>query len=422
MPKKGSKRVAKEGSPEPSGSDDGEEYEVERILEHKRTNKGLSYKLKWKNYPVEKVFEPEENVGGAPDVVEAYWSSLSTSKQPERYTPGTKAHKKALAAASAGSPHKKEKKGRKSHSKVEESDDEEEEEDEVKEEGGKKRGRKSAGSGSVSKKVKKEVVVPSDSEEEEEVEEPKKKKTGGKKSRASASSKKVASPSPPPAEVEVEFEGEDEEMIDGEEEGDEQAGYVVEGRHLVDWEEFYGVEPNWEDLIDHVETVEEDAEPNGNGDPNPASPTDSAVTTKDLINSNGTIRSFRMLAIWKTGSAAYLPKKEVGEVNGEEGKKNGENGEVPAPDPVGAVKEREAEKAEAEKLESAAQGEGEKKDATGTETEAEKKDDASASAAAEALELNGNSEPTKNGIDAIDGEKKDANEVADPNPVAAAKE
>ncbi|KAL6062990.1 Chromobox protein 1 [Balamuthia mandrillaris] len=48
-------------------------YEVEKILDHHYTNRGLEYRLKWKGFSIcHNSWEPERNVINAPDLVQAY--------------------------------------------------------------------------------------------------------------------------------------------------------------------------------------------------------------------------------------------------------------------------------------------------------------------------------------------------------------
>jgi hypothetical protein len=63
--------------PPPDIVDGEEEYEVERVLEHKGNKRKRSYLIKWKNYPIsEATWEPKKNLKHAKDLVLAYEDGL----------------------------------------------------------------------------------------------------------------------------------------------------------------------------------------------------------------------------------------------------------------------------------------------------------------------------------------------------------
>ena len=67
--------------PPPDLIDGEEEFEVERIEQHRRhgRQRKLQYLIKWKGYPSsDNTWEPEGNVQ-APDIVKSYWESRRTS-------------------------------------------------------------------------------------------------------------------------------------------------------------------------------------------------------------------------------------------------------------------------------------------------------------------------------------------------------
>ncbi|KAL1915699.1 uncharacterized protein VTP21DRAFT_6458 [Calcarisporiella thermophila] len=54
--------------------EEGEEFEVEKILKHRRSGKTIKYLLKWKGYSdSENTWEDEKNLTGAKDLIEEYW-------------------------------------------------------------------------------------------------------------------------------------------------------------------------------------------------------------------------------------------------------------------------------------------------------------------------------------------------------------
>ncbi len=54
---------------------DDEEFEVERILNHRSSRRGTQYLIQWKGYPLfEATWEPEANLGNSPDLLSSYKS------------------------------------------------------------------------------------------------------------------------------------------------------------------------------------------------------------------------------------------------------------------------------------------------------------------------------------------------------------
>ncbi|GAA5832506.1 hypothetical protein JCM11251_001351 [Rhodosporidiobolus azoricus] len=400
MAKKGPKKNAREESPEV----EEEEYEVEKILDHKREGKSkkseLKYRVKWKGYDNEAdhTWEPESNVvDTAPAAVERYWKGVPAGKRKERYAPCSKEYK-ALTEGTDGEEDDKPKKGgRRSRGAAETEDDDDEKP-------AKKRGRKSGTStasassakkanGSTGRKARQSKASALSDDNDEEAAAPKKKPSSGAKKAVN----KATTPEPEEDEVmedaeEEEGEGEEEE----EEEGDEEEVADEEETLEVDWKDYYADEENWEvrssslscpffpeqilnsvdivhsqDLIDNVSTVKE-------------SPTDEDLSGFKTVQ---TQKAMRMHVVWQRGTAAYKKQEPAAEkpvVSGETGEKedDGEaaktgqekveaivavaeaNGE---PAPADAAKERTSAAAVAE-----GEGEGEKeKDADAADVAAE---------------------------------------------------
>ena len=66
-----------QGVPEPIWVEDGPEYEVERILEHRARRSGVQYLIRWKGYdPSEDSWLPESDLRNAPEVLNAYKRSV----------------------------------------------------------------------------------------------------------------------------------------------------------------------------------------------------------------------------------------------------------------------------------------------------------------------------------------------------------
>ncbi|GAA6010732.1 hypothetical protein JCM10207_005816 [Rhodosporidiobolus poonsookiae] len=357
------KKTTKATKKQESESED-ETYEVEKVLKHKRTGNKLEYQIKWKGYN-ERTWEDEGNVENAPDLVEQYWNTVSDDKQIERYKKGSKAYKDLLKeqeAAAARTPSKK--KRRSSALKQEDEDDAEAEEEQPEKK--KRGGRKSA--------VK-----------EEKVEKPSKQKA-------------ARAPKKEPVEEPAAVEEQDVDMGDAEQLAEEFDEESVED--LIDWEEVYGAEESWEDLIESIETVE------------PISPDEDDEAAAD---NKGPIE-FQVLLVWKLGTAAYTtgedtPAQANGVVeNGDKAADDKAAGDAPteeaagrdkAPAPFAGADPKPAE--DASTKEGEATGEPEPAVDAAAADEAPAKTDTAPSAAAEV----------------VDGAKEEDEPVADPNGVAA---
>ncbi|GAA5952845.1 hypothetical protein JCM10213_007559, partial [Rhodosporidiobolus nylandii] len=384
--KKSTKRVAKDESSE----EEDDVFEVQAIKDHKRTKSGLSYLVRWKGYGEgDDTWEGEDNVATASEAIEKYWKKLPADQQGQRYKPNSKEHKAFLAKQREGKtpPSPSKKRGRKSGASAaaEESEQEEEEEEPKKA----KRGRKSAGSanGSSAKKQKTvKAAAASDEEDEEEEPAPAAAKKEKKRAPAKKVAKKQPSPSPEPEEQE------DEEMVDQEFAPEDEQGFEV-GKELVDWEEHYAGEENWENLISSIVTVEMA------NMPAPDSP--SAEGEQIAASAGGVVvphKDFRMMCVWKTGTAAYKPKPAA--VPAAEGagspakaaKADGDEGEQ-----VQLAEDGKTVEAADVAMDGAAPAEGEKKDAA---TEGDKPEE--------------KEKEKENGAAAAD--------IPDPNPAGAAKD
>ncbi|THY66955.1 hypothetical protein D6C97_01186 [Aureobasidium pullulans] len=86
--------------------DNSDEYVVEKILSHAPgQGKTTLYEVKWMGYenPDDRTWEPEENLEGAMDILQAYWDSIGGKPQPK--TPAKKGTKrKSTAATSQDTP------------------------------------------------------------------------------------------------------------------------------------------------------------------------------------------------------------------------------------------------------------------------------------------------------------------------------
>lgn len=61
-----------------SDTQSDDEYEVEKILNHRKWGKRTKYLVKWKNYDSsENTWEPEENLAGAQNALVEYWDSVN---------------------------------------------------------------------------------------------------------------------------------------------------------------------------------------------------------------------------------------------------------------------------------------------------------------------------------------------------------
>lgn len=91
---------------EPSNDDDsdsedgdGDEYVVEKILSHKFVKGGLVFEVKWQGYddPEDRTWEPEDNMGGAADVLKEYFEEIGGRPEP----PAAKGQKRKGRASGA---------------------------------------------------------------------------------------------------------------------------------------------------------------------------------------------------------------------------------------------------------------------------------------------------------------------------------
>ena len=54
---------------------DHDEYEVERIMNHRKTKDGYKYFVLWKGYPIEdSTWEPQENLEHSKTILDEYWT------------------------------------------------------------------------------------------------------------------------------------------------------------------------------------------------------------------------------------------------------------------------------------------------------------------------------------------------------------
>lgn len=59
---------------------DGVFYEPRRILDHRKSAKGMTYLVDWRGFPVEdSSWEPEENLVGCEELIDDYFALLSMS-------------------------------------------------------------------------------------------------------------------------------------------------------------------------------------------------------------------------------------------------------------------------------------------------------------------------------------------------------
>ncbi|KAI5201336.1 hypothetical protein E4T39_05246 [Aureobasidium subglaciale] len=82
--------------------DNADEYVVEKILKHAFDNgKDCLYEVKWLGYEnvEDRTWEPEENLEGAMDVLQAYWDSIGGKPQAKPKTPAKKGTKRKSAPA-----------------------------------------------------------------------------------------------------------------------------------------------------------------------------------------------------------------------------------------------------------------------------------------------------------------------------------
>ena len=67
------------------GEEDGNEYEVESILNHRKRGKKLEYLIKWAGYDSsQNTWEPEENLDGIEEMIRSYWDAQEKEKEKEK--------------------------------------------------------------------------------------------------------------------------------------------------------------------------------------------------------------------------------------------------------------------------------------------------------------------------------------------------
>ncbi|KAI5211885.1 hypothetical protein E4T38_00900, partial [Aureobasidium subglaciale] len=82
--------------------DNADEYVVEKIMKHAFDNgKDCLYEVKWLGYEnvEDRTWEPEENLEGAMDVLQAYWDSIGGKPTAKPKTPAKKGTKRKAATA-----------------------------------------------------------------------------------------------------------------------------------------------------------------------------------------------------------------------------------------------------------------------------------------------------------------------------------
>ncbi|GAA5926566.1 chromo domain-containing protein [Sporobolomyces koalae] len=90
----------KKRASKPESESEGEEYVVEAIRSHKRTDKGLlKYRVKWLGYnkASDDTWEPEANLSNCALAIKKYWKTKAPEEQLERYKFGSKEYKKLKA-------------------------------------------------------------------------------------------------------------------------------------------------------------------------------------------------------------------------------------------------------------------------------------------------------------------------------------
>jgi transposase InsO family protein len=72
-------------APPPDILNEEEQYEVERIINHRRRGRALQYLIRWKGYtPLDDTWEPEANLENSPDILERYKLDQGLSKTGKR--------------------------------------------------------------------------------------------------------------------------------------------------------------------------------------------------------------------------------------------------------------------------------------------------------------------------------------------------
>ncbi|KAL8679692.1 MAG: hypothetical protein Q9186_004054 [Xanthomendoza sp. 1 TL-2023] len=120
---------AAEGEEEEDDDDEEETlYVVEKILKHTDTfdDGEVRYEVKWHGYEAKKdrTWETEENLEGARDILEAYWTKIGGKPLPMALQPKSTGKKRGRQSTGTIQPSKKAKKaGRKSASAAQDDDD-----------------------------------------------------------------------------------------------------------------------------------------------------------------------------------------------------------------------------------------------------------------------------------------------------------
>ncbi|GAA6026988.1 hypothetical protein JCM8202_000463 [Rhodotorula sphaerocarpa] len=284
--------MARSQQKQPPEPESEAEYEVERILEHRRVNKkkGLEYHVSWKDYgPEENTWEPAENVQ-ADALLNKYWKSQPVAKQLERYDPGTHLYRKFVKEHPElnDSPNKK-KRGGAAAAKKAESDDEGEAESKKP---AAKRARRSSAAASTTSTRK--SASPQKKQKDEPAESKKVAKAPPRR-KSKAKSESEPEPEPEAEEEEAVDDDDDEEEEEEEEEADEEQEDEDDEDlgEQVEWEQRpFAAAQNWEEEIQEVITVnliKGDESANGAAADVPAAP------------------SMRFLITWKDKTFSWIP-------------------------------------------------------------------------------------------------------------------
>ncbi|KAF2870370.1 hypothetical protein BDV95DRAFT_575655 [Massariosphaeria phaeospora] len=106
-PKKNSKQPAKPKVVEEPDDDDEDvaedEYIVEKISDHKTVGKEVVYHVKWMGYEkkADMTWEPEDNLGGALEVLNEYWEEIGGRPEPGGKSTKRKGRKSMAESESA---------------------------------------------------------------------------------------------------------------------------------------------------------------------------------------------------------------------------------------------------------------------------------------------------------------------------------
>ncbi|XP_075266292.1 uncharacterized protein LOC142358676 isoform X2 [Convolutriloba macropyga] len=83
------------------GSDDEEDYEVEKITGHKRQDNEYVYKVRWKNYGKDQdTWEPQSNLDNCQRAIDEYWARRNADKEKKRLEEGGVGGVQTTSAAS----------------------------------------------------------------------------------------------------------------------------------------------------------------------------------------------------------------------------------------------------------------------------------------------------------------------------------